>query len=178
MLKQSISLVPTRPDLHKSKLLFYLFLASLGMFFIASLITYLVVRQHAFNPIPDAVPGSFLTQGPEIYQPLKLPVSFWASSAILVLVSVFMQRACWLVHRERQDDFRLWLIISLVAATAFVLIQMFGLNDLLSQHFSQSDGEGLRHVIHTVVYPRAACSRRDVFFGVYYLSGIQRPVRS
>ncbi|MCP4480549.1 MAG: hypothetical protein GY818_20885 [Planctomycetaceae bacterium] len=140
MLKQSINLVPTRPDLYKSKLVFYLFLASLGMFFIASLITYLVIRQHAFNPIPDAVPGSFLTQGPEVYAPLKLPTSFWVSSAILVLVSIFMQRACWLVHRERQADFRLWLMISLIAAISFVLIQMFGLNDLLSQHFSQPDG--------------------------------------
>ena len=66
MLKQSINLVPARPDLYQAKMVFYLFLGSLGMFFIASLITYLIIRQHAFNPIPDAVPGSFLTQGPEV----------------------------------------------------------------------------------------------------------------
>ena len=34
----------------------------------------------------------------------------------------------------------MWLMISLVAAIAFVLIQMFGLSDLLGQHFSQPDG--------------------------------------
>ncbi len=140
MLKQSINLVSARPDLYQAKMVFYLFLASLGTFFVASLITYLVIRSHAFSPIPDAIPGSFLTQGPKVYQPLTLPVSFWISTAVLVLVSVLLQRACWLVHRERQTDFRRWLILSLVAAIVFVLIQMFGLSDLLSQHFSKPDG--------------------------------------
>lgn len=140
MLKQSINLVPARPDMYQAKLVFYLFLASLGMFFVASLITYLIVRHHAFHPIPDAIPGSFLTLGPENYQSLKLPVSFWVSTAVLVLVSVFLQRACWLVHRERQTEFRRWLIWALVAAATFVLIQAFGLADLLGQHFSKSDG--------------------------------------
>jgi heme/copper-type cytochrome/quinol oxidase subunit 3 len=140
MLKQSINLVPSRPDLYQAKLVFYLFLGSLGTFFIASLITYLIVRHHAFRPIPDAIPGSFLTQGPDVYASLKLPNSFWVSTVVLVLVSVFLQRACWLVHRERQREFRRWLAWALVASIAFVLIQMFGLSDLLSQHFSKSDG--------------------------------------
>lgn len=140
MLKQSISLVPARPDLYQAKLVFYLFLASLSTFFVASLITYLIIRDHAFRPIEDAIPGSFLTQGPEVYQSLTLPLTFWISTVVLVLVSVLLQRACWLIRRERQTDFRRWLIWSLVAASGFVLIQTFGLGDLLSQHFSKSDG--------------------------------------
>lgn len=140
MLRQSISLVPARRDLYQAKMVFYLFIGSLGTFFIASLITYLIIRDHTFHPIPDAIPGSFLTQGPEVYQPLRLPLSFWFSTAVLVVVSVSLQRACWLIHRERQTDFRRWLIGSLVAAIVFVLIQMFGLSDLLSQHFSKPDG--------------------------------------
>lgn len=140
MLKQSINLVPARRDLFQAKLVFYLFLASLGMFFVASLITYLIIRNHAFHPIPDAVPGSILTQGPKAYQSLTLPVSFWLSTVALIAVSILLQRACWLVHREKQDDFRRWLIWSLVAATLFVLIQAFGLADLLRQHFSKPDG--------------------------------------
>lgn len=140
MLKQSLSLVPARRDLYQAKLVFYLFLASLGMFFIASLITYLIIRDQAFRPIPDAVPGSFLTEGPKIYAPLELPASFWISTIALVFVSFFLQRACWLIRRERQSDFRLWLLYSMVAATVFCAIQAVGLNSLLTEHFSKSDG--------------------------------------
>ena len=140
MLKQSLNLIPARPDLYQAKLVFYLFLASLGMFFMGSLITYLIIRQQAFHPIPDAVPGSFLTIGPKIYQPLHLPFSFWISTGLLVSVSVFLQRAVWLVHRERQSDFRLTLLLASLTAMAFVLIQGLGLKDLLLQHFSQIDG--------------------------------------
>lgn len=140
MLKHSINLVPARQNLYQAKLVFYLFLASLAMFFVASMITYLIVRVQAFQPIPDAVPGSILTQGPEVYQPLKLPASFWISTFILVMVSVFLQRACWLVHREKQSGFRAWLIFSLGWALLFVFIQSFGMVDLAIQHFSKTDG--------------------------------------
>lgn len=140
MLKQSINLVPARPAMYQAKLVFYLFLASLGMFFIASMLTYLIVRQQAFRPIEDAIPDSILAMGPEVYQSLTLPASFWISTAILIAVSVLLQRACWLVHREKQVDFRRALVWSFLAAGVFVLIQSFGMFDLLSQHRSHSDG--------------------------------------
>lgn len=140
MLKQSINLVPARRDLYQAKMVFYLFLASLGMFFIATLATYLVIRIQAFAPHQDAIPGSILAQGPEVYAPLRLPMSFWISTLLLVLVSIFLQRACWLVHREKQVGFRRWLIWALAAATVFVFIQSSGMYDLLTQHRSQPDG--------------------------------------
>ncbi len=140
MLKQSMNLVPARPAMYQAKLVFYLFLASLGMFFIASMLTYLIVRQQAFRPIEDAIPNSILAMGPEVYQSLTLPISFWISTLVLIAVSVFLQRACWLVHREKQIDFRRWLVWALLAAGVFVLIQSFGMHDLLSQHLSQADG--------------------------------------
>jgi cytochrome c oxidase subunit 3 len=140
MLKKTINLVPARQNLYQAKLVFYLFLASLGMFFLASMITYLVIRSQAFKPIPDAVPGGILTQGPDIYESLTLPISFWVSTVLLVLVSVFLQRACWLVQREKQTGFRYWLVWSLAGALVFVLIQSFGMADLATQHFSKTDG--------------------------------------
>ena len=140
MLKQSMNLVPARPAMYQAKLVFYLFLASLGMFFIASMMTYLIVRQQAFRPIEDAIPNSILAMGPEVYQSLTLPTSFWVSTLVLIAVSVFLQRACWLVHREKQVDFRRALIWSMLAAVVFVLIQSFGMVDLLSQHLNHSDG--------------------------------------
>lgn len=153
MLKQSISLVSARPDMHQAKLVFYLFIASLAMFFIATLLTYLIIRNQAFNPIPLAEadlpaptialsdPGRGSVDPTTIaYIPLKLPMSFWISTSVLLLTGVFLQRASWLVHRERQRDFRRWLVWAWVAAVVFVIIQAFGMNDLFQQHFSRTDG--------------------------------------
>ena len=94
MLKSSLKMVPARREHYQSKLVFLLFLASLGMFFIGSLITYLTIRDQAFNPIADAIPGSFLDRGPQIYKSLQIPASFWISTIALVFVSCFLQRAC------------------------------------------------------------------------------------
>ena len=76
MLKTSISLIPARKQLYQAKLVFYLFLGSLAMFFIASMITYLIIRRQAFAPHPDALPGSAMSGGPKSYTDLVLPVSF------------------------------------------------------------------------------------------------------
>jgi len=151
MLKRSINLVPARPDLYQAKLVFYLFMASLGMFFISTLLTYLIIRTQAFNPIPAGnLPApSLMLSDPSLgsaipstiqYVPLRLPTSFWASTAVLLLTGVFLQRACWLVHRERQLEFRRWLVWAWAAAVVFVAVQCFGMNDLLKQHFTQTDG--------------------------------------
>jgi len=140
MLKPSLTMNPSRREHYQAKFVFLLFLASLGMFFIGSLITYLTIRQQAFNPIPDAVPGSILDKGPEVYQTLQIPMSFWISTIALIFVSFFLQRACWTIHRERQSEFQRWLLLSWVAALAFTFIQGFGLAHLLTQHFSVSDG--------------------------------------
>lgn len=171
MLKQSINLVPARPDLHQAKLVFYLFLASLGMFFVGSMITYLIIRAQAFRPIADAIPGSILTQGPEIYQSLTLPVSFWISSIALVFVSVFLQRACWLVHRERQVGFRNVLLWAMVASLAFVGIQSFGMYDLLSQHFSADDGSTK---VYGMSFTLAFIHALHVLGGMVYLGFVIR----
>lgn len=148
MLKQSISLVPARRDLYQAKLVFYLFIASLSMFFIASLVTYYLVRVQSFQPIQRS------------YEALTIPWSFWASTVLLVLVSFFLHRASWMVHRERQAEFRRWLICGCSAAIVFVFIQAIGLQELLLHHFTQSDGStkvygmsftlSLIHVLHVV----------------------------
>ena len=75
MLKNSITLIPARKQLYQAKLVFYLFLGSLAMFFIASMITYLIIRRQAFAPHPDALPGSAMSGGPKSYTDLVLPVS-------------------------------------------------------------------------------------------------------
>ena len=146
MLKQSLSLVPIRRDLYQAKLVFYLFIASLSMFFIASLMTYYLVRVQSFRPIEQS------------YESLAIPWSFWASTGLLLLVSLFLQRASWMVHRERQIEFRRWLLWGWATAIVFIFIQAIGLQELLTHHFTQSDGStkiygmsftlSLIHVLH------------------------------
>jgi heme/copper-type cytochrome/quinol oxidase subunit 3 len=140
MLKNSINLIPARKQLYQAKLMFYLFLASLGMFFIASLITYLIIRQQAFTGHPDALPDSAMSGGPERYQSLTIPMSFWVSTGALIFVSYFLQKAVWSVQKQQLSKMRMWLAWSLLGAVAFVAIQSFGMVDLLNQHFSSSDG--------------------------------------
>ena len=140
LLNQSMHLIPARKQLYQAKLGFWLFLGSLGMFFLASLLTYTIVRDQAFNPIADAVPGSILDQGPTHYTALELPTTFWLSTVVLVLISVGMHRATWLVRREQQAAFRNWLVLSAIAVCAFIIIQGLGLAQLMETHLSTSDG--------------------------------------
>lgn len=142
MLKQSINLVPARRDLYQAKLVFYLFIASLSMFFIASIITYCVIRVDAFRSLQytyDSATDSMVATS-RFYEALKLPVSFWASTGLLVFISVFLQRSVSFVRREQQLQFRKCLMWAWALAVAFVVIQAFGLYELIIHHFSQSDG--------------------------------------
>lgn len=163
MLKRNLNLVPARRNLHQAKLVFWLFIASLGMFFIASLITYCVIRYQAFRPttlVSDGRGGMTAKMVELSYQPLRIPVTFWASTALLVLTSFFLHRACRMVHRERQAEFRRWLMWAWCAAVAFVLMQMVGMQQLLEQHFTRADGStkvygmsftlSLLHALHVI----------------------------
>ena len=142
MLKQSINLIPARRELYQAKLVFYLFIASLTMFFVASLITYCMIRVEAFRSIQqtyDAATNTMVATT-RSYESLKVPASFWASTSLLIVISVFLQRAVWFVCRECIYKFRSSLMWAWAAAVIFVLIQTFGMAELVSNHFSQSDG--------------------------------------
>ena len=142
MLKQSINLVPARRDLYQAKLVFYLFMASLTMYFIGSIITYCAIRMEAFRSLNysyDTATATFIPVT-RTYEALRLPVSFWLSTGLLVLISVFLQKAVWCIRREQQMKFRQYLIWAWGLAVGFVVIQCFGMTELVTHHFSQSDG--------------------------------------
>lgn len=140
MLKQSIKLIPAHRELYRAKLGFYLFLTSLGMFFLAGLLTYLLVRNQSFQIHEDAIAGTPMTMGPSSYEPLVVPMTFWISTALLIGISIFLQLSVWAVRRERQVDFRRWLHWSFGLSLLFVGIQCIGMNELFSTHFSTDDG--------------------------------------
>ena len=141
MLKQSLSLVPARPALFQAKLVFYLFLASLTMFFVASLITYCSIRAGVFGAqqVYDAATNSMVPVQ-RTYEHLELPATFWSSTLLLVLMSILLQRSCWLVAREQQIKFRRCLIWAWIIAISFLLVQAFGMVELVSNHFRGTNG--------------------------------------
>jgi cytochrome c oxidase subunit III len=140
MLKHSLPFAQGRRELHQAKWFFYVFIASLGMFFAASLITYLNIRSLSFRPLEQAVPGTGMARDSAFYQSLRVPNAFWLSTMILVLHSWLLHRAVTNVHRERQIDFRRHLLFAWWTAVAFLVAQGYGMVQLWNQHFSQSDG--------------------------------------
>lgn len=128
MIRQSLSLITARRDLYQAQLLFILFIASLTMFFLATLATYVIIRTQAFQPITRD------------YAALKVPLSFWLSTGLLFVVGYFLERAAWHVRRELQPGFRLALSRAFWVALLFTVIQGVGLCWLLVQHFAEIDG--------------------------------------
>jgi cytochrome c oxidase subunit 3 len=128
MIRQSLSLITARRDLYQAQLLFYLFIASLTMFFLATLATYIIIRTQAFQPITRD------------YAALKIPASFWLSTGLLLVVGYLLERAAWHVRREMQPGFRLALRLAFWAGLLFTAVQAVGLCGLLVQHFAEIDG--------------------------------------
>ena len=56
-----------------------------------------------------------------------MPPAFWISTVFLLSGSVTLQRAAWLVRFQRLEEFRRWLVGSLIAGTLFVGVQSCGL---------------------------------------------------
>jgi heme/copper-type cytochrome/quinol oxidase subunit 3 len=129
MLKKSWLLGNSRRDLYRAKFVFSLFLVSLAVFFTAGMLAYCSIRASAFRRA-DEIP----------YVALRVPTVFWASTLMLVGVSLSMHRAVGAVHRNREVAFHNALTIASVGALAFTVIQAFGLRELLAVHFSASDG--------------------------------------
>ncbi len=138
MLKHTLQYATGRRELHQAKWFFYIFIASLGMFFAGSLVTYLRVRYHSYYPATDAVPGSTYAMGPKFYAPMQVPIAFWLSSLVLVLHSFLMQRAVNSVRREHQIEFRKYLLFSWWSAMLFALVQAIGMGSLWVKHFAEN----------------------------------------
>ena len=145
MLRRSLALLQTRREHYQAKLGFYLFLASLGMFFLASMIAFAVIATASVKP------GDVQ---------LRLPITFLPSTVILISVSFVLHRAVENVHQERQLRFRRYLIVAMILAFAFCVFQCFGLTELISVHSRWGQGQAklygisftlaLVHALHVV----------------------------
>lgn len=147
-LKSTPDVWSTRRDLYRARLTFWLFIASLGMFFAAGLTSYVVIRTQAFQPIERE------------YVRLELPASFALSTLALLVVSAFLQMAVVCIRREQQSGLRAGVLGAWIAAAVFLLSQYFGMGHLLEQHFAASDGStkafgmcftlALLHALHVI----------------------------
>ena len=59
-----------------------------------------------------------------------LPPSFLISTALLAAVSFLLERAVWMVRRERQSPFRTSLLLALIVGGCFTSVQAWGLSSL------------------------------------------------
>lgn len=126
MLKNSLTTISMRRDEYQAKLGFGLFILSLTMFFVASLIGYGIVR--------------FASEAP--MAPIDaFPLSLGISTLSMFGLSYAMHRAVLSVRRERQSFLRFWLWVATGTAAIFMVFQTYGLHALLDMH-SQAINEG------------------------------------
>ncbi len=114
----------------------WLFLLSLAILFLASLLAYVLIRFYAtqplYNPIDQTtLPGS----GPALGE-IKMPVVLFVSTAIILLSSFTMHQALSAVRRERQAAFRQWMLATLLLGIAFLVAQIPGLAGLLTSELT------------------------------------------
>jgi cytochrome c oxidase subunit III len=96
----------------------YLFLAALGMLFVAGMLGYVLVRTRVG------------VQNVTIHWPPGL----WLSTALILISSFTMHRAVQCIREERQRAFRRYLVATLALALGFVAVQGPSLWQLLSEH--------------------------------------------
>ncbi len=111
-----------------------LFLISLAILFVASIVGFLLINYFIRQPYPQTQPdGSTLMVTRDIPD-LHLPLGLWVSTALILASSATVHRALHNVRLERQAAFRRWIAATLVLAVAFVAVQAPSLAVLLIEH--------------------------------------------
>ena len=106
-----------------------LFLASLSMLFIASLVGYFVIRKFS-----SASPRGRV---------LHLPPILWLSTIVMIASSFTISRALVAIRAERRSDFRRYLWFTLALAITFIAIQTPALVQMLRDH-ARLEPSGMR----------------------------------
>lgn len=103
----------------------WLFLAALGILFLASMLGYAVFRVSGKLSPPLGT--------------LNFPTLLWLSTALVLAASVAIHQALRAVRREQQAPLRRWIAITLLLASLFVLVQAPALISLLDTHATRGD---------------------------------------
>jgi len=97
-----------------------LFLAALTMFFLAGIVSFVVIRVSGQNSPPMG--------------DLKMPIGLWVSTALLMASGVTFHMALLDVRCERQTEFRRYIVLTGLLTVAFLIVQAFSLSELLAAH--------------------------------------------
>lgn len=96
----------------------WIFLAALGMLFLASVVGYLVVRLRAEAWPPPGMP--------------RLPSGLWASTLVLLGTSVAIHLALRNVRVGKTNALRRWLVVTFALGAAFLAMQAANWWDLVT----------------------------------------------
>lgn len=131
----------------------YLFLASLAMLFLSSMLGYVIVRwtktiNHYDPANPDVI--AFPATAPPLGT-IHMPVMLWLSTLVILASSVTIHFALQNIQRERQAKFRSLLIATLVLSLLFLLVQTPSLATLIYEHFQNGIDNTMLGVIFFLV---------------------------
>jgi len=98
----------------------WLFLASLAMLFLATMVGYAVIRFAGAH-------------SPELGT-IHLPHTLWISTVLVLAASFTIHLASRAARAERQADMRKYLVVTLLLAVAFVVVQTPAMTSLVGQH--------------------------------------------
>lgn len=102
----------------------WLFLASLTMLFLSSIVGYVLIRTNLAGRSPHGT--------------VVLPRGTWVSTAVLIIGSFTIHRAVVLVRREKIRRFKFYLYLTGVLAILFLLIQTPCLWEILQTHLADA----------------------------------------
>src|SRR5690606_10952982 len=112
-----------------------LFLATLTMLFIASMIGYAIIRVRMANP--EAVPEHLSVMPLGSMRPPNL---LFLSTAVILASSVTMHYALDKLRQDRPAAARKGLIATLLLAVGFVVVQAPAMTMLLRTHWNYAEG--------------------------------------
>jgi cytochrome c oxidase subunit 3 len=133
----------------------WLFLAALTMLFASSLLGYVYIRLAGSS-------GMSQSSAPQLHFPPLL----WASTALVLGVSVAMHQAVQAIALEKHDRFQLWLDLALGLACGFVAVQVPAMYSLLQSHQAAKAG-GLH--VYALVFTLIMIHALHVVGGIVHL---------
>jgi len=99
----------------------YVLIASLGMFFFAALLGYVLIR-------------SIRLRAGDVIPPIELPWILWVSTAFALGGSALLFRSLRSIRRERQRLFRNQLLAAFILGSLFCVTQSIGLTVVFREH--------------------------------------------
>jgi cytochrome c oxidase subunit 3 len=164
MLRESTDTFSMRRDLYQARMVFWLFISSLAVFFVACIIAYIMIIRAVKFP-------QYELAADFAYRPLDLPLSFWISTVLLLSTSWILHRAAHSIARERLAAFLRYCRWAIVLAVAFLAVQSVGLNSLLQEHYQYMDQMGLTR-LYGICFAFSFIHALHVLGGVFFIGFI------